>query len=550
MYLTFQDLVNGTECLVGHKNISKKIKAAGEYCEIFPLSRFDIEPKGHTVYVVSDDLLFDSNEAETFFAESKSRESVAVLLKKQSALYAALEENPQWTSCVLVVELGCAWTSEEICLELLRRINHFTRAMFQNVHKISSDYLRMALKNEGIETMLHYLKEVIGNPVAIFDERFQCIVATDDILRKNGRIQAVSKNVHLKYLYFNRQKFVIPELKAYTLISFPVSFQGKVSAYLSILEVNSRIAEIDYLALEIAASSILMQMKHSFSIKTILKRNVNNFLYDLFYRVDKHAEDFKNAARTLGLEPDAEFFTVVINVITGAAKHLAPRTLSSVLRPTRSDEIFSLISGELGASGDCLIVGELGESIIAICKPSNDETDPFALIKKTMRKIEAELCRNFNESALLAGVGSISHGIAQAEASFKNAKSALVHAKAITKTGESATVLYQDNILIKLLSSIGSRESLYEIIPEGLKRLHRYDESSQAQLVLSLSVYFECDCNAHSAAKQLHIHYKTMIYRLGKITKITSFDLSNNNEKTQLTLGIAIMKILQMGPFD
>ena len=221
-----------------------------------------------------------------------------------------------------------------------------------------------------------------------------------------------------------------------------------------------------------------------------------------------------------------------------------------MLGPTRSDEIFSLISGELNASVGCLLVGELGESIIAICKPGNGGTDAFASIKKTMRNIEAELSKNFNNSALLAGVGSISNGIAQAETSFKNAKSALVHAKAITKTGESATVLYQDNILLKLLSSIGSRESLREIIPEELKRLYRYDESNQTQLVFSLSVYFECDCNAHSAAKQLHVHYKTMIYRLSKITELTNFRLSNNHEKTQLILGIAIMKILQMKPFD
>ena len=553
MYLTLQDLATDTQCFASYNVIGQKKRGAGEYCEIFPLPSFDFALQSHTIYVASDDLPFNQNKAESFFAESKSRESVAVVMKKSSELRAKLEENPHWKDCAQIVELDCECPSEMICIELLQRINYFSKVMFQNINKVSTDFFRMALKAEGIETMLCYFKEVIGNPVAIFDERFQCIATTDDIMRGNGRIQTVSKNFHLNNLYFNKQKFIVTNVeksKVYTLISFPISFQGKVNAYLSILELGSKIANIDYLVLEIAVSSIMMQMKHALSIRTIFKRNVNNFLYDLFYREDKHVEDFRSTARTLGLEPDADFFTVVINVTAGSTKLLVPRTISNVLRPTGADEIFSLISSGLNAAGNCLLVGELGESIIALCKPSDSSEDAFVFIKETLRNIESNLIKNFNDSALLAGIGSVSHGIEQAETSFKNAKSALVYAKAIAKKGESATVLYQNNMLIKLFSSVGNRESLYEIIPEELKSLCSYDTTNQTQLVLSLSVYFECDCNAHAAAMSLHIHYKTMLYRLGKITKITSFNLSDSNEKLQLTLGIALMKILQIEPFN
>ena len=553
MYLTFQDLANGTDCLAGYKMIGEKRKDLGEYCEIFPLLAFDIAPEDHTIYLISDDFAFDQKRAALFFADCALRQSVAIVVKKGSTMRARLNENPDWKNCAQLVEITCNYPAETICAELLRRINHFNRAIFQNLNKIGNDFFRMALKDEGIEPMLGYFKEVIGNPVAIFDERFQCIAATDDIMRGGGRIQTVSKNFHLNNLYFNRQKFVVTGASkpcVYTLLSFPIAFQGKVHAYLSILEISAKVTSNDYLVLEIAASSILMQMKHVLGIRAILKRNVNNFLYDLFYREDKHVEDFRSTARTLGLAPDADFFAVVINVTAGATKLLAPRTIANVLRPTRADEIFSLISSGLTAAGNCFLVGELGESIIAICKPDDSGEDAFAYIKKNMRAIEADLIKNFEDSVLLAGIGSISHGIGQAEISFKNAKSALVYAKAIAKKGESATVLYQNNMLIKLFSSIGNRKSLYDIIPEELMALASYDAKKQAQLVLSLSVYFACDCNAHSAAKQLHIHYKTMLYRLNKISKITNCNLADSNEKIQLTLGIALMKILQMEPFD
>jgi sugar diacid utilization regulator len=62
-------------------------------------------------------------------------------------------------------------------------------------------------------------------------------------------------------------------------------------------------------------------------------------------------------------------------------------------------------------------------------------------------------------------------------------------------------------------------------VREWLGTLLDYDETRNAQLVLTLSDYLECGGNYDESAAALHIHRSTLRYRLARIAELTGHDL-------------------------
>ncbi|WP_304576487.1 CdaR family transcriptional regulator, partial [uncultured Clostridium sp.] len=49
------------------------------------------------------------------------------------------------------------------------------------------------------------------------------------------------------------------------------------------------------------------------------------------------------------------------------------------------------------------------------------------------------------------------------------------------------------------------------------------------EMIRTIEVFFKCGLNLSEAAKELYIHRNTLIYRLDKIQKITSYDIREFN---------------------
>ena len=49
------------------------------------------------------------------------------------------------------------------------------------------------------------------------------------------------------------------------------------------------------------------------------------------------------------------------------------------------------------------------------------------------------------------------------------------------------------------------------------------------EMIRTIEVFFECGLNLSESAKALYIHRNTLIYRLDKIQKVTSYDIREFN---------------------
>lgn len=104
----------------------------------------------------------------------------------------------------------------------------------------------------------------------------------------------------------------------------------------------------------------------------------------------------------------------------------------------------------------------------------------------------------------------------------------------------SEEVVFDDNSLMleKIVDSI-SEEIKDKIYEDFYYKLSTLDE----EMIKTVEIYFKCGLNASSAAKELYIHRNTLLYRLEKIQKITTYDIRKFDDAILLKIFFLYMKI-------
>ena len=76
--------------------------------------------------------------------------------------------------------------------------------------------------------------------------------------------------------------------------------------------------------------------------------------------------------------------------------------------------------------------------------------------------------------------------------------------------------------------------SLNRYLHPALDIIENYDKENQTDLLHTLQVYLENDCNAQKCGRLLFLHRNSLVYRIRRIQEISSCDLSDINERSYL----------------
>ncbi len=116
------------------------------------------------------------------------------------------------------------------------------------------------------------------------------------------------------------------------------------------------------------------------------------------------------------------------------------------------------------------------------------------------------------------GIGRLYQGVAGLRLSWLEAQGSM-------RSGASSGMGGTMHLPRLMLASL--RVPLQSIGDQILKQLLDYDRENDAQLVDTLKVFLECDCQSAEAAQRLFIHRNTLRYRLRLIEKLTGADLDS-----------------------
>lgn len=166
---------------------------------------------------------------------------------------------------------------------------------------------------------------------------------------------------------------------------------------------------------------------------------------------------------------------------------------------------------------------------------------PVDALTQTGRLPEAlsRLATEFPELAI--GVGRQHDDLAGVRASFDEAQEAGQIARAL---GAANPIRYEAVLLERTVAaSVGVRQ----LAKESLGPLLAYDAKKDAQLIPTLSAYIECNGSVTEAAKELHIHPNTVVYRLRRIGEIAHQDPHTPRGRLTLSLSLLARRLHDVG---
>ena len=181
---------------------------------------------------------------------------------------------------------------------------------------------------------------------------------------------------------------------------------------------------------------------------------------------------------------------------------------------------------------DCIVY--IGEGRFVMLKDISKEdintANSFKLLKSSGQHIFNVLNSKFSGRVSI-GVGQFYPGLSGLRKSFEDANIALKLGEKVVGSGNVYHIL-DVAMFVGLLTNVESTRK-NELAFQVLYKLLQDDD-----LLKTVRVFLENGMNLTEAAKKLHLHRNTLIYRLGKVKSLIGLDPSKFNDALQLKLGL------------
>ncbi|MEH7125198.1 PucR family transcriptional regulator ligand-binding domain-containing protein [Bacillus sp. JJ1532] len=409
---------------------------------------------------------------------------------------------------------------------------------YQEIH---DRFTALSLADKGPEKIIDTLEKLIGNPVALFDRNFHCIVSTAPCLSSFQIIEKVhfyEQTAGIKFPHY-RQIVKYPQLDNVMghQIVVPIETLNHVKTYLLIGEMNKSLQELDLIAVENAATSLSLELVKQFAVAEVEKKFKNDLIDELISGKIHSLQSIHQKANVIGWDFEGSFVAVVFKI-----NQLKEFGNKQVVSDRNHALVYETVHHYLPKG----IITSKSNLVIVLWKvKKNNKNDPAWMkdIKNTSRSIQEFIKKQVKDISLQVGIGNVAKGVIDIPESYKEARDALELGERID--GKESITAFSELGIFRLLCHFKDPLELSQFIPQSLKVLLNYHQENQADLLKTLQVFLECQQNAAKAAKVLYIHYKTVVYRLDRIKEITGMDFKDAEEMLSVQVGLKIVDLLQ-----
>lgn len=450
-----------------------------------------------------------------------------------------------------VVVLPRHMRAGEAAYELQRLLTAHYRRQYKKVVEINLRFADITLKEPDLKLLVGYFEKIMKNPVIIYDEFFNIVLSTDRYLERYERDLSSMERCTMTNLFYYKQRVLFddedaPKPSCIRLL-FPVLLGDMAKGYLAIFDVNTPYEKMDIPILEIFANSVLVEMKRLLDLRNVEEKYVSDFLYDVVFRITSKGEEIKRRARVLNLEERADYCIIAVEP-RGRMKDVTLDVNGYITQyEYMSDRIMNCIQNFIHSRFKRDVVTKFDRTVLILHRLHQcGEGEGGEDICQTCGWLLKNVDKLFDGMAFQIGIGTVTDGIDGIGASYHHALAALSYGAILHGEGGGFIISYEDSSMLKVFSKLKETDTLYDIIPENLLQIRRWDEAHGSNFYGTLKVYLDCSCNAKKSSQVLFIHYKTMLYRLDKLKRQFGVHLENSYQRLHIELGIQMLDIMNL----
>lgn len=410
-------------------------------------------------------------------------------------------------------------------------------AYFKMTHdNLSSILLHTFDTKKLIDRVLFVVETMIGNPIALYDDDFVCLHASSPnisafVMEKD--IEEYTPDIITKSNYLRQKRENTEYIKKLDIF-------GQRKIYLVISEKREPLTVLDFIALE----SIFVMLQYIIMRNTIEADIAKKYRGDLEYRLlngSLSGVEEDEVAELLELEETDELQVITCRLIpknnTGNFTDEQRRELAIVEK-----EILKFLPQDYVSSNT--------NQLIYIHKENEKEgkLEFRKRVEKVQQRIQKYLVKKGVNLDFLVGIGNSVTGYHHLKESFEDSKMALGYINVIRKIvgdKDKAVVDCSKLGIFYALIKMHDKETLWTYIPDSLRRLYQNDVRKNGELIDTLECFLNNNQSLKKTSQQMYIHYRTVSYRLQKITEISGMDFENAAEMLVVRNGLIVLRIIE-----
>ncbi len=421
----------------------------------------------------------------------------------------------------------------------------------QRVGEVYQELLALSLRRAGLREMIERLAQAIQKVALLEDAHAGLLHAAippgidwTDLPRLERLIAAhparglfagtlaslegtAARGLHAP---IERQDF--PEADLARLVT-PIRLSHGIVGYFSLLDRSQQVDTLERLMLEQIAPLIALELARVEELAAVHQRLHGDVFDELLTGTVSDSRQALARARQLGHDLGGASLVLVA----------APRQASSQADNAQEENReMPLWARRMMAEAEYFFPGvwarQRADELVLLVpiEPEASRGEALARFKGRLDELLARLAPWIDEAGLSVGVGRQTQNIEELARSYQEARLALMIGQRLF--ARQRVAYFGELGIYRLLFHVQDAEDVHAFYAEVLGPLLEYDRRTDNDLVDTLETYFACNGNLSEAARQLHLHRNSLLYRLERIQEVLQTNLEDAD--TRLSLQVAL----------
>jgi len=416
----------------------------------------------------------------------------------------------------------------------------------ERVTTIHSRLSRMVLNGDGIDSLVVTLSHLLSRPVVVQDRFFKLLAASEGAAEdlavadvfEDPRVADRVKRIIQEHRPAEFAPF--PELGMQRArVMAPIVVGKEMMGYLSILENERPIEDMDFTTAEHAATVLALEVMKERTAFEVENRLRGNFTEDLLSGIYTDERSMLARARHLGYNLAQHYHLLLVEPDEGQA--VAPRRRGESDGARLRADVEEIVQGFVQKSAPGSIVAAKGHGVVVLVPEAFTGPSQQA-IETLAQNLHGRVVQVLPEVPISIGAGRLCKGIPDFKESFQEARRSLDIVRRCHKRNQ--VVFFHALGVYRLFSLIDDRAELLRLAEQTLGPLLEYDRQHGTTLVRTLGYYLESGRNLEGSARAMFIHVNTLKYRLKRMQEIARLDFNSAEQRFNVHLAVKILQAI------
>lgn len=440
----------------------------------------------------------------------------------------------------VIIDIDYNLSFTDIMIPILQDIYDEQTKIMRKVEIIHKDNMNVVLKGGGVKDILKSLSKTMRNPIYVVDHHFEEMIEQGNIKDalshkiKEQIVQYFDGKKNNKMISKTQERSIFIEGKEIRQLLVPIMVKNNVYGHLITFGINNELTRFDILNLESSSNVIALEFLKRLSVQDVENRYKAEFFEDLISLDKKRISKAIERSSHYGFYKDANYLVIRIDLLKDSL-NIEKDYLAQVIN--KSIYLINLICKDKKRP---FLISNKGSSINILVMYNKDlkiKKKTLSLVKNIDQVLKSKIS-NLNSAI---GIGRSYQGLDMVHKSLNDAVKAVDAYGSFT---HDEIIFFEDLGIYKIFCHEELREELLGFYNENLSKLVAYDEKRDANLVNTLSMYFEQNGNLKKMSEELYTHYNTILYRMKRIQEICEIDINNRKQRYDLETALEIHRII------